>query len=408
MAKLNQLLTLERMLKQYDGLNIENPQDIYVRGQMVMEQVDCIIAKLTRLVESKTRLSGRNVLTANFSTMINASHWLNSKLLNDLPRADSRNLRNKIYEMVDLMLMLMAKITDVDGEYAERFFERLKKRCYKYSVTKYDLWKKRQPVLTIKEFVEYQVELTAKLLDKGILEYYDRPSGEDKEGVNVRMLLLRLKDRKVITEEFKAEAAKLRKISYWDGDMFKIKYELFRDYIFRNFSRFSYEQRIMLFEYDVEMKQVHDDIRKYLEEHQATESEKQEEATANSEEVIDTCFKNDSEFVREKAKKVVDKYYLGSAVNLTLIEIAFYDHNLLSKRNTHKAFIRSLVNCGAIKIADESELNRLANGMAYKMRNVPPTGYLEWQGNAYGNDRKTCLDIGKDLGSTIPYCRQTA
>lgn len=408
MAKLNQLLTLESMLEQYDGLNIENPQDVYVRGQMVMKQVDCIIAKLTRLVESKTRLSGRNVLTANFSTMTNASHWLESKLLNDLPRADGRMLRNKIYEMVDLMLRLMAKITDVDGEYAERFFERLKKRCYRYSVTKYDLWKKRQPVLTIKEYVEYQVQQTAKLLDKGILKYIEDPSGEDLEGVNVRMLLLRLKDREEITKEFKAEAAKLRKISYWDGDMFMIRYDWLRDYIFRNLNRFSYDLRIAIFEYDVEMKQCHADIRKYLEEHQATESEKKEEATASSEEMVDNCFKNASEFVCEKAKKVVDKYYLGSAVNLTLIEIAFYDHNLLSKRNSHKAFVRSLVNFGAIDIADKKELDRLANGMAYKMRNLPSTGYLEWRGNAYGNDRKTCLDIGKDLGSTIPYCRQTA
>ena len=273
MAKLNQLLTLESMLEQYDGLNIENPQDIYLRGQMVMEQVDCIIAKLTRLVESKTRLSGRNVLTANFSTMIETSHWLNSKLLNDLPRADSRNMRNKIYEMVDLMLRLMAKITDVDGEYAERFFERLKKRCYKYSVTKYDLWKKRQPVLTIKEYVEYQVELTAKLLDKGLLKYIENPSGEDIEGVNVRMLLLRLKDRKKITEEFKAEAAKLRKISYWDGDMFMIRYEWLRDYIFRNLSRFSFDLLISLFEYDVEMKQVRADIKRYMEEQKATKKD---------------------------------------------------------------------------------------------------------------------------------------
>jgi hypothetical protein len=273
MAKLNQLLTLESMLKQYDGLNIENPQDIYMRGQLVMEQVDCIIAKLTRLVESKTRLSGRNVLTANFSTMIETSHWLNSKLLKDLPRADSRNMRNKIYEMVDLMLRLMAKITDVDGEYAERFFERLKKRCYNYSVTKYDLWKKQQPVLTIKEYVEYQVELTAKLLDKGLLKYIEDPSGEDIEGVNVRMLLLRLKDRKEITEVFKAEAAKLRKISYWDGDMFMIRYEWLRDYIFRNLSRFSFDLLISLFEYDVEMKQVRADIKRYMEEQKATKKD---------------------------------------------------------------------------------------------------------------------------------------
>ena len=175
--------------------------------------------------------------------------------------------------MVDLMLRLMAKITDVDGEYAERFFERLKKRCYNYSVTKYDLWKKQQPVLTIKEYVEYQVELTAKLLDKGLLKYIEDPSGEDIEGVNVRMLLLRLKDRKEITEVFKAEAAKLRKISYWDGDMFMIRYEWLRDYIFRNLSRFSFDLLISLFEYDVEMKQVRADIKRYMEEQKATKKD---------------------------------------------------------------------------------------------------------------------------------------
>lgn len=302
MAKLNQLLTLESMLKQYDGLNIEDPQDTYLCGLLVMEQVDKINACLTRLVESKTRLSGRNVLTANFSTMINASHWLNSKLLKDLPRADSRNLRNKIYEMVDLMLRLMAKITDVDGEYAERFFERLKKRCYKYSVTKYDLWKKRQPVLTIKEYVEYQVEQTAKLLDKGLLAYVDRPSGEDIKDVNVRMLLLRLKDREEITEEFKAEAAKLRKISHWDGNMFMIRYDWLRDYIFRNLSRFSYDLLVALFEYEVEMKQVRADIKRYMEEHQETE-------------------KNDDDYFAEKlaaALNEVEAYMWGQSAHAVL------------------------------------------------------------------------------------------
>lgn len=335
MAKLNQLLTLESMLKQYDGLNIENPQDIYMRGQLVMEQVDCIIAKLTRLVESKTRLSGRNVLTANFSTMINASHWLNSKLLKDLPRADSRNLRNKIYEMVDLMLRLMAKITDVDGEYAERFFERLKKRCYNYSVTKYDLWKKQQPVLTIKEYVEYQVELTAKLLDKGLLKYIEDPSGEDLEGVNVRMLLLRLKDRKEITEVFKAEAAKLRKISYWDGDMFKIRYEWLRDYIFRNLSRFSYDLLISLFEYDVEMKQVRADIKRYMEEQKATK-------------------KDDDDYFMEKldaALNEVETYMWGQSAHAVLFCALRDNHGFTDNMSRYERIHKKLSENRKLKLA---------------------------------------------------------
>ena len=335
MAKLNQLLTLESMLKQYDGLNIENPQDIYMRGQLVMEQVDCIIAKLTRLVESKTRLSGRNVLTANFSTMIETSHWLNSKLLNDLPRADSRNMRNKIYEMVDLMLRLMAKITDVDGEYAERFFERLKKRCYNYSVTKYDLWKKQQPVLTIKEYVEYQVELTAKLLDKGLLKYIEDPSGEDIEGVNVRMLLLRLKDRKEITEVFKAEAAKLRKISYWDGDMFMIRYEWLRDYIFRNLSRFSFDLLISLFEYDVEMKQVRADIKRYMEEQKATK-------------------KDDDDYFMEKldaALNEVETYMWGQSAHAVLFCALRDNHGFTDNMSRYERIHKKLSENRKLKLA---------------------------------------------------------
>ena len=260
MAKLNQLLTLESILLTYDRKRIEDTRDTYIRGQVVKDLVDDIIARLTRHLESKTRLSCSNVLVANFSTMTQCDHWLKSELFLDLPKEACKQLEKKIREMVDLMKALWLKIIKVEDEYAERFFARLNRKCQKCRATDYDVWKARQPRLTIKKLVEYQVGLTARMLRKCILKYEDMPSGEEMLEVNKEMLKLKLKDGEELTGDFLVDCAKLRRFSYWDGDMFKIDYELFRDYIFRVICLLSNDQRIAMYEYDVQMKQIHQDI----------------------------------------------------------------------------------------------------------------------------------------------------
>ena len=114
MAKLSQLLMLESMLNTYDNMNIKDAWIIEKQGENVEEMVDVIIAKLNRLLDSKTRLSCRNVLVANFETMTNTAHWLKSKLFIDLPKALGKALREKIVQMVDLLKALMVKIIDVE------------------------------------------------------------------------------------------------------------------------------------------------------------------------------------------------------------------------------------------------------------------------------------------------------
>ena len=48
-------------------------------------------------------------------------------------------LTDKIEEMVDLLKALWLKIVNVEPEFADGFFERLRKRCRKYRATDYDL-----------------------------------------------------------------------------------------------------------------------------------------------------------------------------------------------------------------------------------------------------------------------------
>ena len=126
MAKLSQLLTLECMLDAYDNLNIKDAWVTEKQEECVEGLVDVIIEQLNRLLNSKIRLSCRNVLVANFETMTKTGHWLERKLFADLPKALSKVLKDKIYQMVDLLKALMLKIIDVEADFADRFFERMK------------------------------------------------------------------------------------------------------------------------------------------------------------------------------------------------------------------------------------------------------------------------------------------
>ncbi len=261
------------MLKTYDGLNITDACVIECQGQCIERMVDDIIAKLTRLLESKTRLSCRNVLVTNFDTMNDTTHWLQCRLFVDLPAEASRLLKEKIEQMVELIKALWLKIIKVDGDFADKFFARLIKSYKKKQFLPYDLWKATLNELTMDLLLEFQAELTANTLLKGVLKYDRTPRGEEMEEVMLEKLKKKLKHNKKLPKLFKAECAKLRRYSYWEGDMFMINYKKLRDYIFRNIGKFTTEQRIALYEYDVQMKQIHADMKALMKKEQSLEAQ---------------------------------------------------------------------------------------------------------------------------------------
>lgn len=119
---------------------------------------------------------------------------------------------------------------------------------------------------------------------------------------------------------------------------------------------------------------------------------------------ITECFRLSSEFVRQRVCDVVKDCYLGAAANLALIEIAFFDHHLLQKRNSHTAFFKSLVAWGIVCVANKDELNRIVRAIADKHKRLPEEGYKEWSKD-FTNEKVICENVGKKLGSTIPYNR---
>ena len=251
---------LEQMLHTCDNMKIKDAWIIEYQGKCIQQLVDSINETLNRLLKSKTTLSCRNVVVANFETMTKTAYWLKCKLFVDLPKAMGKALREKIEQMVDLLKDLMVKIINVD-EFAEEFLERLKNRYLKKRHTSdYELWKARQSKITIKRLVRYQVDLTAEMLSCGILKYAEAPNGEEIQNVDKDKLALTLTDKSKITETFINECAKLRRYSHWEGDRFMIDYQQLRKYLFCMFGKLTSEQHIKMFEYDVQMKQIHEDI----------------------------------------------------------------------------------------------------------------------------------------------------
>lgn len=132
---------------------------------------------------------------------------------------------------------------------------------------------------------------------------------------------------------------------------------------------------------------------------QHAESSEQE---ANA--IASQCFRATSEFVRQRVAEVVKEFFMGSAANLALIEIALFDHRLLKKRNAHKTFVKSLMAWEAIQATDEDELERLVRAVADKHKRMPKEGYRDWS-NDYAGDKVFCGNVGLELGDTIPYSR---
>ena len=278
MAKLSQLLMLEHMLHTCDNMKTKDAWVIEYQGRYILQLVDSINVTLVRHLNSKTLMSCRNVVVANSDTMTKATHWLKCKLFTDLPPTMGNALREKIEQMVELLNALMLKIFDVEPGFTDRLIERMKNIYMKNThTTDYELWKRRHPKLTMERLTEYQAELTADMLIMGVLKHDDEPSGQEMEDVDMEKLRKKLKKGKALPDGFETECAKLRRYSYWDGKMFMIDFEQFVNYIIRVYSLLTCEQRKAMYEYKVQMTQIHEDMRKLMKEHEEDELKEEKE-----------------------------------------------------------------------------------------------------------------------------------
>lgn len=118
--------------------------------------------------------------------------------------------------------------------------------------------------------------------------------------------------------------------------------------------------------------------------------------------VVGKCFKFMSGYVKGKVGTIVKQYCVSQA-DLALIEITLYYHGLLYKRNAHKAFAKALVAWGILKAANDDEITAIVNCIKDKYTSLPKEGGYKGWNERFQNDKETCVNIGQELGDTMPY-----
>ena len=263
MRRNDTLLTLANVLENCYVLDLKCER-VFVHSSMCVDELaDDAIRLVQRLLDKPEIRSCRIPLVIDFKKMTDQDYWLKSKLFSVDPVSDSEPQRQKIVKLVNMLQELQIKILQVDVDYAEKVFKRMTARLEK-SVHNldYELWRARHPHPTMKQLEHQQTQLIADMLIDGILEYDEDPAGDEIAEVRLELVKKGLRHGQQLPDNFDVECAKLRRYSYWKGEhMFMIDYNQIYTYLFSHcFEKFTKEQRIALYEYDVQLKMIHDDM----------------------------------------------------------------------------------------------------------------------------------------------------
>lgn len=263
MRRNEKLLRLAHVLEHCNEQDLTDDCVFMYCSMCTNELADASIRFVQRLLDKSEIRSCRIPLVIDFERMTTLDYWLKSKLFCVKPVLRSEALRRKIVQLVNMLKALQMKVLQVDADYAEKFFKRMMVRLEKSTHTlDYELWRVCHPHPTMKQLERQQVQLTANMLIEGILSYDEAPTGDEIAEVKLELVRRGIKHEQQLPANFKVECAKLRRYSYWKGEhLFMINYHLIYTYLFSHcFEKFTKRQRIALYEYDVQLRMIHEDM----------------------------------------------------------------------------------------------------------------------------------------------------
>lgn len=267
MKRDNTLPDLVRIMEKLNDQNLSLTRLIPYHATCIEDMADDAIAAIRKLLAKPEIRSCRIPLVVDFKNMTQPEYWLNNSFFSKLEKKRGEALKEKLTLMAGLLKQLELKIKLVDPAYAERFIKRMMNICSKrIQVTDYDVWKAEHRNYTSDMLWTQQVQLTLDMLKCGVLEHDYPPSGEETQQVRLDLLQPGLESGTELTKEIIDECAKLRRYSYWEGKyMFMIDYHKLYLYLFRTcFEKLTKEQRLKLFEYDIQLQKIHEDLAELL------------------------------------------------------------------------------------------------------------------------------------------------
>ena len=384
------LQTLAQIMKACNDMNLPSDKRVINHyAKCIEEMADDAIDKIQKQLEKPEIRSFRIPLIVDFDTMTNAYYWLNCKIFGKLPKERSHHIKDKLINMAGLLKALELKMNKVNADYAEAFIKRMISISKaKIHVTDYDIWKVQHPYYDPEMLLDYQIQLTTKLLIEGVLAHDDKPKGKELQAVRVDLVKEGLEDGTELPDDFANECAKLKRYSYWMGSYrFMIDYQkIYRSQFINNFEKLTKKQRMLLFDYDVQMKQIHEDLERLLNGNTANMERKYEFAIVNSlSRMINTdWFYNARTDMKYNAEWVTN--FLNDLMASTLGSKIDEEWERANKRPFLKAaIIGGLYEAGVIKGSKLGIAKDIVNGslnenkkFSIYMYKAKKEGYCDW------------------------------
>ena len=207
---------------------------------------------------------------------------------------------------VDKLNELLAEAEKVIRHYDPMIFEKFffcEKQNYQYEGVqkRFEDWKYENFYPGIEKLSELQAQVVAEALKKGILDFALEPSYKEKEEVQVEVLRDKLPSDFVMDEVFIEACAKWRKFMHWEGPILVIDYKRYGKYVQNHYYEFNAEQLQAIFEMDMMMHLINEEMQKLM----ATEQQPDDETTVmDLLQDLKPLFYNNEYHVREFLKEI--------------------------------------------------------------------------------------------------------
>ena len=260
--KRNETLTyLSRIMEKCNELDLPCERVITHYSQCIEELADDAIVILNRILSKPEIRTCRIPLIIDFKKMKDVDYWLKCKIFDVIPSSKSATMKEKFELLTDLIMELEMMKKQVDPVYAEKFFKRMAARLKKKKYFPYEIFRADPDNLSIDKLWRKECQLTYELLIKGVLDFDKAPTGDEVEKVRIDLLMKGLESGIQLPPDFEKTAAIIRRYSYWKDELFMINYPLIYKELYQHcIDKLSKEQRMAIYEYDEQLKMIHQDM----------------------------------------------------------------------------------------------------------------------------------------------------
>lgn len=261
----------------YCALNVTNMKSRGMIGRYFLMEIRCV-NKLLPVYIDKLR-QGLRIEAFCISSGIHRDdmfwEWCDTLCCDMKGQTVYRQLRDGIDKLQELLIEAESVLMHCEPAQFEKFFFSEKEHYSNTGVVRrFETWLYDNSYPDIDKLRELQALVVAETLKKGVMDYAKVPSQKEIDQVDVDILKSLLPYDFEMTADFRVACARWRRFMHWEGYILIINYKKYGKYIHAHFYEFSKTQLQAIFELDMKLQLIHQEMQKLMDEqrHKDTDS----------------------------------------------------------------------------------------------------------------------------------------